>query len=64
MKSYSDFLSEVSQATQSSVCSILQESCKNLNGLNSIICSSSNPSDVELVKKVTVESNDIEESLW
>jgi hypothetical protein len=64
MKSYSDFLSEVSASERDSASSILKGTCDHLNGLNSIICSSSNPKDVDLVKEVSIASSDENESLW
>lgn len=64
MTSYSDFLSEISSATRDSARSILSSVCEELNGLDSIICSSSNPTDVDLVKEVKFENKDEAESLW
>lgn len=64
MKSYSDFLSEVSAKERDSACSILKGTCEQLNGLASITCSSSNPKDVDLVKEVEIVGADENESAW
>lgn len=58
MKSYSDFLSEVSSDSKKVASELVSNTCPQLNGLQSITCSSSNPDDEKHVKKIEVEQTD------
>lgn len=58
MKNYSDFLSEVSSESKRLATELVSNTCPQLNGLQSITCSSSNPEDAKLVTKIKVDESE------